>query len=67
MVGATVLSETWFPPTQRATATVFYLVSAGMGGDIVFILGIQHSSDIHVISKCYVDDFGISYFKRFKC
>ncbi|XP_078326632.1 solute carrier family 49 member 4 homolog [Crassostrea virginica] len=39
MVGATVLSETWFPPTQRATATVFYLVSAGLGGALVFIVG----------------------------
>nr|XP_034299799.1 solute carrier family 49 member 4 isoform X3 [Crassostrea gigas] len=38
-VGATVLSETWFPPSQRATATVFYLVSAAVGGALVFIVG----------------------------
>uniref|UniRef100_K1RTJ9 Disrupted in renal carcinoma protein 2-like protein n=1 Tax=Magallana gigas TaxID=29159 RepID=K1RTJ9_MAGGI len=37
-VGATVLSETWFPPSQRATATVFYLVSAAVGGALVFIV-----------------------------
>ncbi|XP_061165122.1 solute carrier family 49 member 4 homolog [Saccostrea echinata] len=37
--GPTVLSETWFPPTQRATATVFYIVSAGMGGAFVFVVG----------------------------
>ncbi|XP_048778320.2 solute carrier family 49 member 4 homolog isoform X2 [Ostrea edulis] len=38
-VGATVLSESWFPPTQRTTATVFYLVSAAVGGSLVFIVG----------------------------
>lgn len=38
-VGATVLSETWFPPTERATATVFYIVSSAVGGALVFIVG----------------------------
>ncbi|XP_052675131.1 solute carrier family 49 member 4 homolog isoform X2 [Crassostrea angulata] len=38
-VGATVLSETWFPPSQRATATVIYIISAAAGGALVFIVG----------------------------
>lgn len=43
-VGATVLSETWFPPSQRATATVIYIISAAAGGALVFIVGKSQNS-----------------------
>lgn len=57
-VGATVLSETWFPPSQRATATVIYIISAAAGGALVFIVGKSQNSLIKQLRA----DFFISIY-----
>ena len=38
-VAPAVLSETWFPPTERNTATCVALLFASVGGGIAFVIG----------------------------
>ncbi|XP_071128730.1 solute carrier family 49 member 4 homolog [Mytilus edulis] len=57
--GPSLLSETWFPPNERATATAISLLFTSVGGAVAFIIGPQVVSEpkyincTRNISTCY--------------
>ncbi|CAC5409277.1 DIRC2 [Mytilus coruscus] len=48
--GPSLLSETWFPPNERATATAISLLFTSVGGAVAFIIGPQVVSEPRYIN-----------------